>query len=61
MKYAHGAILGAKKICFKRFCICSVQLPSLSDSLQPHELQHARPPCPSPTPGVHSDSHPSSQ
>ena len=31
-----------------------------SDSLQPHELQHARPPCPSPTPGVHSDSHPSS-
>ena len=28
----------------------------VSDSLQPHELQHARPPCPSPTPGVHSDS-----
>ena len=33
----------------------------MSDSLQPHELQHARPPCPSPTPGVHSDSRPSSQ
>ena len=33
----------------------------VSDSLQPHELQHARPPCPSPTPGVHSDSRPSSQ
>ena len=33
----------------------------VSDSLQPHELQHARPPCPSPTPGVHSDSSPSSQ
>ena len=32
----------------------------VSDSLQPHESQHARPPCPSPTPGVHSDSHPSS-
>ena len=31
------------------------------DSLQPHELQHAKPPCPSPTPGVHSDSRPSSQ
>ena len=30
-------------------------------SLQPHESQHARPPCPSPAPGVHSDSHPSSQ
>ena len=29
-----------------------------SDSLWPHESQHARPPCPSPTPGVHSDSSP---
>ena len=33
----------------------------VSDSLQPHELQHAGPPCPSPTSTVHSDSHPSSQ
>ena len=32
----------------------------MADSLRPHELQHARPPCPSPTPGVHSDSRPSS-
>ena len=32
----------------------------VSDSLQPHESQHARPPCPSPSPGVHSDSRPSS-
>ena len=31
----------------------------VSDSLRPHDLQHARPPCPSPTPGVHSDSRPS--
>ena len=31
------------------------------NSLRPHESQHARPPCPSPTPGVHSDSRPSSQ
>ena len=30
------------------------------DSLRPHESQHARLPCPSPTPGVHSNSHPSS-
>ena len=36
---------------------CSV----VSDSLRPHELQHARPPCPSPTPGVHSNSCPSSR
>ena len=32
-----------------------------SDSLQPHESQHTRPLCPSPTPGVHSDSWSSSQ
>ena len=35
---------------------CSV----VSDSLWPYEPQHARPPCPSPTPGVYSNSHPSS-
>ena len=33
----------------------------VSDSLRPHESQHARPPYPSPTPGVHSESRPSSQ
>ena len=32
----------------------------MSDSLQPHESQHDRPPCPSPTPGVYSNSCPSS-
>ena len=44
-------------------CISSVQFSCsvVSDSLRPHESQHARPPCPSPTPGVHSDSRPSSQ
>ena len=36
--------------------VCSV----MSDSLQPHESQHARPPCPSPTPRVYSNSCPSS-
>ena len=47
--------------------VCGILLPFLapsvqfsrsvmSDSLQPHESQHARPPCPSPTPRVHSDS-----
>ena len=36
---------------------CSV----VSDSLWPHEPQHARPPCPSPTPRVHSNSRPSSR
>ena len=33
----------------------------VSDSLRPHESQHARPPRPSPTPGVHPDSHSSSR
>ena len=33
----------------------------VSDSLWPHESQHARPLCPSPTPGVHSNLHPSSR
>ena len=33
----------------------------VSDSLRPHESQHARPPCPSPSPKVHSNSRPSSQ
>ena len=42
---------------------CSVQFShsDVSDYLRPHESQYARPPCPSPTPGVHSDSHPSTQ
>ena len=30
----------------------------MSNSFRPHESQYARPPCPSPTPGVHSDSRP---
>ena len=33
----------------------------MSTSLRPHELQHARPPCPSPTPRVNSNSRPLSQ
>ena len=42
----------------------SVQFSSVAQlclTLRPHESQHARPPCPSPIPGVHSDSRPSSQ
>ena len=46
-----------------RYQFSSVQLSRwvMSDSLWPHESKHARPPCPLPTPGVHSDSRPSSQ
>ena len=42
----------------------SVQFSSVTQlclTLRPHELQHARPPCPSPTPRVHSNSRPSSR
>ena len=42
-------------------CLVQFSRSVVSDSLRPHESQHARPPCPSLTPGVHSDSHPSSQ
>ena len=43
--------------------LCSVQFSYsvMSDSLWPHGSQHTRPPCPSPTPRVHSNSRPSSR
>ena len=41
---------GALLLCLVQFS-CSV----VSDSLWPHDPQHARPPCPSPSPGVHSN------
>ena len=46
-----------------QFQFSSVQLSRsvASDSLWPHEPQHARPPCPSPTPGVHPNPCPSSR
>ena len=45
-----------------KFWLYSVQFSRsvMSDSLRPHESQHARPPCPSPTPRVHANSCPSS-
>ena len=44
-----------------RICYSSVQSLSRVVSLQPHESQHARPPCPSPTPGVYPNSCPLSR
>ena len=43
-----------------QFISVQFSLSVVSDSLRPHESQHARPPCPSPSPGGHSDSRPSS-
>ena len=48
--HVHSSVLQFSSVQFS----CSV----VSDSLRPHESQHARPPCPSPTPGVHPDSRP---
>ena len=45
-------------ICFMPRSFSSVQLLVVSNSLQPHQLQHARSPCPSPTPRVYSNSCP---
>ena len=49
-------------LCIIVLSVLSVQFSSVAQScliLQPHELQHTRPPCPSPTPGVHLNSCPS--
>ena len=51
--YSHSHVLTVSSVQFSRSVV--------SDSLQPHELQHARPPCPSPAPGVHPNSRPSSR
>ena len=45
--------LGVMGICFQSF---QFSRSVVSNSLQPHALQHARPPCPSPTPRVYSNS-----
>ena len=46
---------------FSRVCSVQFSCSVVSDSLWPHELQHARPSCPSQTPGVYSNSCPSCQ
>ena len=48
-------------LCHSLYISDQISRSVVSDSLWPHESQHTRPPCPSPTPGVHSDSCPSSQ
>ena len=48
-------------LCFTFLLSVQFSRSNVSNSLGPHESQHARPPCPSPTPGVHSDSRPGSQ
>ena len=50
-----------KRGCFIKFHIVQFSCSVVSDSLRPHEPQHARPPCPSPTPGIYPNSCPSSR
>ena len=54
-----------KHIFLGKFCVINIiiqfSLSVVSNSLQPHELQHTRPPRPSPTPGVHPNPCPSSR
>ena len=53
----------SEKLHYLELLIVSVQFSHsvVTDSLQPHELQHAKPPCPSPTPRVYSNTYPLSQ
>ena len=53
--------LGVKNKSWSQIRSDQISRSVMSNSLGPHESQHARPPCPSPSLGVHSDSRPSSQ
>ena len=44
----------SKEIRYPATCMCMLSYSLVHNSLRPHESQHARPPCPSPIPGVHS-------
>ena len=57
----NGREVGVAQSLDRAWCLVQFSRSVVSDSLQPHGLQRARPPCPSPTPGVYSDSRPSSQ
>ena len=62
-----GNFLGSKNLyldvneCARMWSSVQFSHSVMSDSLRPHESQHARPPCPSPTPGVHPNPYPLSQ
>ena len=65
---SHFLSLVGDRECGKKDIFCPAQFSSVqfscsvvSDSLRPHESQHARPPYPSPTPRFYSDSRPSSR
>ena len=57
-RHEESELLGAPMKC--HLSLVQFSRSVVSDSLRPHESQYTRPPCPSPTPRVHSDSRPSS-
>ena len=61
--HSQSFIKCSRKLSYTNICISSFQFSHsvVSYSLQPHGLQHTRPPCPSPTPGAYSNSCPLSQ
>ena len=61
VRLSYGASNRCLPVTKHQFCSAQFSRSVVSDCLRPHESQHARPPCPSPSPGVHSDSRPSSQ
>ena len=61
--YPHAISIQRYELWASQVALSSVQFSRsvMSDSLRPHESQHARPPCPSPTPRVHSKNSPAKQ
>ena len=59
--YERGFFIPSPTLNMFRLSSVQFSLSAMSNSLQPHELQHARPPCPSPTPKVYPKSCPLSQ
>ena len=60
-EYQISTVLSSAWLYFSPFNSVQFSFSVVSDSLQPHGVQHARPPCPSPTPRVYSNSCPLSQ
>ena len=56
--YSQHVLIHKKELNVTDHEFSSVQLLSCVQLLQPHEPQHVKPPCPSPTPGVHTNSCP---
>ena len=56
LKIRYGELKTIKSIKLYRYSSVQFSCSVVSDSLGPHEPQHIRPPCPSPTPGVHPNS-----